>query len=84
MKTAEEWFEENSLKLGDGTLIPILTKEVIKEIQLDAYKAGMTDAESEVQSVQNPFTGIENGAVYWMRSNCSARILSARDRKTSL
>lgn len=82
MKTAEEWFEENSLKLRDGTLIPVVSKETIKQIQLDAYKSGMTEA---AEIADKHYEDQNFNAIYrWAGYQINTTILSARDRKKNL
>lgn len=44
MKTAEEWMRDKDPRWGDCFDAPELTPETIKQIQLDAFKAGMTKA----------------------------------------
>lgn len=68
MKTAEDW---NKFWIGDEANPQSSLVNLIKAIQLDAYKAGMTEA-AEIVS-QHPHTATIQGA-----------ILSARDKKETL
>lgn len=68
MKTAEEWYKENNIS---GECFALLTRSDIKEVQLDAFKAGMTEAATYIVEDGNPLVAKE-------------RILTARDNKTTL
>lgn len=67
MKTAEEWCIEEIIICPDFEK----DEDLIKQIQLDAYKQGMTDAAEICEKGQ------------WEASMQQA-ILTARDKKTSL
>ncbi len=72
MKPAEEWLQNLLLKdnvVRSGTL------EIIKQIQLDALKQGMTNAASFVRSrsVKGTHTDL-----------CADEILNIRDNKTTI
>lgn len=76
MKTAEAWLEE---MFGKGNWITADTI-TLKAIQLDAFKAGMTEANERLQY-------IKSCAVVWKSAqaaleNASQAILSIRDNKT--
>ena len=65
MKTAEEWCNEMGF-LGNGYI------QVIKQIQLDAWKQGMSDA-AEIEFI----AGVKNESFYFA-------IMTARDQRTSI
>lgn len=75
MKTAEEleqWVNELYWLLEHGNLRFAVDKA--NKLQLDAYKAGMTEAAKEIRKLP----------IQFCRDLCESAILSARDRKTSL
>lgn len=59
-----------------------------KQSQLDAFKAGMSEAETKLQLVPNPFGDDsqrpQNYGAKWMCDAGSKAILTARDNKTSV
>lgn len=70
MKTAEEWDKLDEFRdIYTEDLLPI-----IKQIQLDAYKAGMSEATEITLLTSNNLTHDEIASL----------ILSARDNKTTL
>lgn len=72
MKTAEEWDE--AWQLEPDTEYRQTHVNFIKQIQLDAYKAGMTKA-AEIA---------HNMTAYEKQSPVSVAILTARDNTTAL
>lgn len=85
MKTAEEWANETGETVmsdcfaGDRNALPgDPTISLIRKIQLDAYKAGMTEAAEIAEKYvrgERPFAA---------SVSISRAILQARDNKTSL
>jgi hypothetical protein len=82
MKTAEEWRLEyiakkyqvvRELKFSDDSFV--------RAIQLDAMRAGMTIAASQLDYVSGAF---DESVVYEFRNSKVAEILSARDNLTQL
>ena len=85
MKTAEEWaLEFLSTETQIDKFEGILKPEFIKQIQLDAYKAGMTEAAEicertlvELGDHTAPLQGVSPDSKTMVKS-----ILTARDSKT--
>lgn len=75
MKTAEEWYGEQTQEWYGQPAI-----DQIKQIQLDAYKAGMTEA-AEISS-ELPLNNLTTH--YQAAQNIKCRILSARDNKKEI
>jgi len=78
MKTAEEWAKEICQKDGQSDVYDLVTVDFdeIKQIQLDAYKQGMTDAASILS------TTCYEGTV--ILSEARQAILAARDKKETI
>lgn len=70
MKTADEWMNELPLHSD---------RSFIRAIQLDAYKAGM----SEAAEIGMRVTKVTNGGA-WTKDEIVKSILHARDNKTIL
>lgn len=80
MKTAEEWTKQALKYTGDLLTNANYYLTWAKQIQLDAYKAGMTEA-AEITDNKVASWGIQPSiAAVTLRDE----ILSARDRKESL
>lgn len=88
LKSAEEWF--NELQLDPLGVISVTFKQdiqyidFIKQIQLNAYKAGMTEAAYIIIDQANE---VWRGAHMNTNSSCGTLrhlILSARDKKETL
>lgn len=89
MKTAEDW--AGSLGCSEEYTAMWYTHLLnhIKQIQLDAWKQGMTDAQTKVMALKNPYnpnwcddSANKHYGVSWMREKCSVAITEAReDRK---
>lgn len=85
MKTAEEWFNILQVEpLGAVSFNEKQDKEyfdLIKQIQLDAYRAGMTEAAEIANYSANGFEGEHYKAAAFQ---VEESILSARDKKETL
>jgi hypothetical protein len=56
MKTAEEWIKEKRIILDYG--LQVEKRDLFKQIQLDAYKAGMTEARGIVRGFGQKFLAL--------------------------
>lgn len=74
MKTYEDYFSTNSC--GDNCVT--ISKSEFKQIQLDAYAQGMTDAADVVSSYHHNVTTPQVRALF------AKTILSARDNKKEI
>lgn len=88
MKTAEEWvdletghvyFHAREDAVSDEAWI-----ELVKLIQLDAYKAGMTKAACIVLEKSVGFNQVDNNKIAELLDDLDNTILTVRDNKTSL
>lgn len=87
LKTAEEWMNEKGFTtqeqlrsggvlIGNKRKVTILDSKDIEQIQLNAYRAGMTEAAEIVR--KQPYQSADGHAL------CAEEIETARDRKESL
>lgn len=83
LKSAEEWFKELRPDSGHGANLYRLSTMIIEKIQLNAYKAGMSEAASICERI-----GLEVGEgitqANCVSNHCFRAIETARDNKTSL
>jgi len=76
MKIAKEWTEELGLNKTSDQIVGL---ETIQSIQLDAYKAGMTEAHDWITKEQDYCAAPRDYHVY---ADLRAGLLKFRDSKT--
>jgi hypothetical protein len=81
MKTAEEWRQSSAL-FRNALWSPEGIDEILKQIQLDSFKAGMSEAALVIHNRELREAGIPIDSNQLTRGEKS--ILAARDAKTEL
>jgi len=85
MKTAEQWWNEQSIDSSGKRFVPFLSRELIKQIQLDAMKEGMRRAagivdDTDVVDVSSYYAQL--GDAWETKNNARKSILTAAEQLT--